>query len=246
MLAALFSAPVALTTPSALTSTSQRQLASPTVTRRRISLNVHRAPAATLSSGTALSTLASATLHAREEYQSASEYDLNVGRLIDTLRHDYPRMLVAEPDLSLFVDEVQLHFVTRSGPAAEGPAGVPPIRGKQAYRTALKTIRSAHRMIAAGEAEIGHRMVVSDRAVRVRWTARLWVRRPLGTGRAIVDGISVYELDARGLVRAHRVENIATSGGHQLSHHPLVVSDLGASWAIPGLAPRERRGAVPC
>ena len=240
MFAALVSVPLTLMSPSALSTTSQHHL-NP-VTRRRVSLNVHRAPAASanpLSHGAVLSTLASATPFC--EHQSPSEYDLNVGRLIDALRHDYPRMLVAEPDLSLFVDEVQLHFASGSGPAAT-------FRGKQAYRTALKTIRSAHRMIAADEAEIGHRMVISDGAVRVRWTARLWVRQPLGSGRAIVDGISVYELDARGLVRAHRVENIATSGGHQLSHHPLLLSELGGapSWAIPGLAPREPRSAVPC
>lgn len=242
MFAALLSVPVALLSPSTL-STPQRHFAHP-VTRRRFSLNIHRAQAATSTSTILVSTTLVSSSHHRE-HREPSEYDLNVGRLIDALSDDYPRMLLAEPDLSLFRDEVTLHFSGGSGPAAT-------IRGKQAYRTALKTVRSVHRMIAAGEAEIGYRMAVSDGAVRVRWTARLWVRQPLGSGRAIVDGISVYELDARGLVRSHRVENIATSGGHQLSPHPLhplVVSDLGARlgpWAFPGLAPREPRGAAPC
>ena len=37
-----------------------------------------------------------------------SEYDLNLGNAIDTLRHDYPRLFDEKPDLSIFTPTVEL------------------------------------------------------------------------------------------------------------------------------------------
>ena len=37
-----------------------------------------------------------------------SEYDLNLGTAIDTLRHDYPRLFDEKPDLSIFTPAVEL------------------------------------------------------------------------------------------------------------------------------------------
>ena len=37
-----------------------------------------------------------------------SEYDLNLGTAIDTLRHDYPRLFDEKPDLSIFTPTVEL------------------------------------------------------------------------------------------------------------------------------------------
>ena len=40
--------------------------------------------------------------------KAPSEYDLNLGTAIDTLRHDYPRLFDEKPDLSIFTPTVQL------------------------------------------------------------------------------------------------------------------------------------------
>ena len=37
-----------------------------------------------------------------------SEYDLNLGTAIDTLRRDYPKLFVEKPDLSIFTPTVEL------------------------------------------------------------------------------------------------------------------------------------------
>ena len=123
---------------------------------------------------------------------SPSEYDLNVGSLVDSLRHDYPLMLESEPDLSGFMETMEF---------CGGPFEV---RGLDRYRKALSSLRWAKK-VAKVDAEVGTRIVLSGGAVRVRWTCKV--------GAAVVDGISVYELNARGHVKRHRLENIATHGG---------------------------------
>ena len=76
-----------------------------------------------------------------------TEYDLNVGALVDALKTDYPQLLEAEPDLSQFMDE--LTFSTPIGASLQGIAK---------YRRALDALRWA-RKLAVDEAEIGQRIV---------------------------------------------------------------------------------------
>ena len=47
-------------------------------------------------------------LHIDHTYGIENEYQLNLGRAIDTLRRDYPCMLRAEPDFSLFSPNIRL------------------------------------------------------------------------------------------------------------------------------------------
>ena len=57
-----------------------------------------------------------------EDYRAPTEYQLNLGKLIDTLRADYPLLFVEPQDLSLFVDDVELHG--QSAPLGSAPARV--------------------------------------------------------------------------------------------------------------------------
>ena len=68
--------------------------------------------------------------------------------------------------------------------------------------------------------EIGVRTVVSDGTIRVRWHAKLTMNDPFGalpgmttrdeTGRPVVfvDGVSEYELNDRGFIFSHRLEDV--------------------------------------
>ena len=115
-----------------------------------------------------------------------------MGKLVDSLRHDYPRLLDSEPDLSLFTETMEF-----SGGSLR-------VRGLERYKSLLSSLRWAKK-VAKVDAEVGTRIVLSGGAVRVRWTCKV--------GGAVVDGISVYELTVRGHVKTHRLENIATHGG---------------------------------
>ena len=147
-------------------------------------------------------------------------------------------MLEDEPDVSLFRDDVQVNLV---------PLGAT-IHGKANYMKALASLRWAT-ALAVDDAEVGHRLVVSDGAIRVRWTARLQMRQLVRSASAeakVVDGISVYHLDARGCVREHSVENVATHGGQLNSLS--TVDGLGGALGLLGLPNRERElaGAGAC
>ena len=151
---------------------------------------------------------------------SPSEYDLNVGKLVDSLRHDYPRLLDSEPDLSLFTETMEF-----SGGSLR-------VRGLERCKSLLSSLRWAKK-VAKVDAEVGTRIVLSGGAVRVRWTCKV--------GGAVVDGISVYELTVRGHVKTHRLENIATHGG-DLNRPPF--SHLTA--ALDLIAGRSAQPACAC
>ena len=69
-------------------------------------------------------------------------------------------------------------------------------------------------------------------AVRVRWSAQLWLRTPMTGSMSVahVDGVSVYELDARGFVKTHRLESIARRGQQQ---HELQMPSLAGLGFAP-------------
>lgn len=167
------------------------------------------------------------------EKKGPSEFQLNLGRVIDTLRVDHPRFFSHRPDFSIFSDNVVLC----------DPSGEQRLSGKDAYARMFDALRFIRRG-AMQDATLTHRLVVSDRTIRVRWHAKLWMRDPatgfntLANGEAAVvqlDGISVYELDDDALVRVHRLENIVVNGKEQTA-----VTNLNLPFTWPagvGVAP---------
>lgn len=136
-----------------------------------------------------------------------SEFQLNLGRAIDTLRVDHPRLFTHPPDLSIFTEGIELHDVSGAK-----------LRGKAQYERVFGMLRFLRRA-AMQHAELTHRLVVHDHSIRMRWTAKLWMRDPaldfipgMGSVEAklvYMDGVSVYELDVHGFIRTHRLENVA-------------------------------------
>ena len=127
-----------------------------------------------------------------------SEYDLNLGTAIDTLRRDYPKLFVEKPDLSIFTPTVELF----------DPSGKR-LQGVSQYERIFDMLRFLRRTTMQ-EAELTYRIVVHDGTIRVRWCAKMHVRDPaLGfTSLNVIDGVSVYELNSAGKIRKHKIETI--------------------------------------
>lgn len=153
-----------------------------------------------------------------------SEYELNLGRAIDTLRHDYPRFFSHKPDLSIFHRSVEL-----SDPSGKR------LQGVSSYERVFDMLRFLRRTTMS-EAEVTYRLVYHDGSIRVRWCAKMNLRDPaLGlTQLNVIDGVSVYDLDVKGKIRAHRIENIVMSG--QDFAQPI---SLGVLWPTTRLATPE-------
>ena len=155
----------------------------------------------------------------RNGYGPPNEYQLNLGKAINALRRDYPLILTDEPDFSIFDQDVRLL----------DPSGVR-LHGLGQYENLFKILRFL-RTTAMTKDEVTYRLVVSDDIIRVRWTAKLMMRgMTAGVSPALVqvDGISAYELNSKGRVAAHRLENIVMNGpdAQQLN--------LGFAWPTVG------------
>ena len=211
------------------------------------------------------------TGHTVPRHSGPSEYELNRGRVVDTLRRDYPKLFKEEPDLSIFTEGIELH----------DPTGVR-LRGIKNYKRMFDTLRFLRRT-AMQDAEVTYRLVATDGSVRapppsphapfhtlapsapsalpcrapaspppfpfslqvrVRWSAKIWARDPalglhsFGGEPALfhLDGISAYDLDAKGMVKAHRLENIVMTGRE---HEQQTVANLAFAWPVPGMATPE-------
>ena len=159
-----------------------------------------------------------------------SEFQLNIGQLVDSLSTDYPRLFVEPQDLTLFDDAVELH-----GPGGQRLTGI----GQ--YTAVLDLLRFSRR-VAMDDAELTHRISIDGRSVRVRWSAKLWIKDPtLGLTSfrqepvlVHVDGVSRYDLDGKGIVHLHALENVVMSGPDKKL---LDFPNLEYLWRLPELVP---------
>lgn len=79
-----------------------------------------------------------------------------------------------------------------------------------------------------------------DDAIKVRWTAKLKLRTPVLTlagfrNNIVIDGVSVYELDAEGKIIKHVLEDIVTTPPSDELAHPLDL--IGVVWPRRQVAP---------
>jgi len=127
-----------------------------------------------------------------------TEYQLNQGKAIDVLRRDYPRILTHEPDFSIYDENIQV----------SDPSG-PRLSGITQYHNLFKMLRFL-RSATMTHDEIGFRIMVCDDVIRIRWTAKLQMRGLSAPfhGLVYLDGVSAYELNSKGMIHTHRLENI--------------------------------------
>ena len=185
-----------------------------------------------------------------------SELDLARGVAFDTLRSDYGALFTEAPDLSIFSQDITVH-----DPSGKRLHGL--VQYERLF-AALRFVRSA----AMQDAELTYRLHLVDEQIHVRWSAKLFMHHIALPGLendapVQLDGVSVYDFDARGLIRSHRLENILLCGRQQPAASPLgfawdeilpgavsppppLVLDFSAAaaeWA-PDAAPREAQTAI--
>ena len=163
-------------------------------------------------------------------YRQSSDFELNLGRAVDVLRHDYPRLLITPPDLSIY-DAERICLVHQ---------GRKRLCGLKKYSKLFDALRFLH-STCMSESQVTHRLVYADAKIRVRWSAALWMRDPaLGlttrpfskTGEPVLahlDGVSVYVLDPHSaLIVEHRLEHLVLNGdaASEQQLHPFEASLL--------------------
>ena len=212
-----------------------RSAAPPRAPSRELSRASSAAPAQIFHAGATM-TGEDAVKRQQGNNRAPTEFQLNLGALIDSLRTDYPLLFVEPQDLSLFDESVELH-----GPSGQRLIGI----GQ--YTAVLDLLRFSRR-VAMDDAELTHRITIDGRSVRVRWSAKLWIKDPtLGLTSfhqepvlVNVDGVSRYDLDGKGHVHLHALENIVMSGPDtKLLDFP----NLELMWRVPKLVPAGAGGA---
>jgi hypothetical protein len=141
-----------------------------------------------------------------------NEYQLNLGRAIDTLRRDYPQLLQSAPDFSIFTEGVTLRTADSKRR----------IEGMEAYSRLFDVLRFMRNTTMVRD-EVGARIVVCDGTIRVRWNAKLTMhdafsalpgltnRDEAGRPVVFVDGVSVYYVNGSGLVYRHVLEDVVVT-----------------------------------
>jgi len=130
------------------------------------------------------------------------EFDMNLGKAMDVLRKDYPEMLHATPDFSIYNENISV----------TDPSGVQ-LSGLGNYKTSFSFLQTMigffYNMEQSG---VQNRMMYdfARQSIRISWNAVL-VPKVVGNRRnaLYVDGISIYKMDSTtGKIGEHRVENM--------------------------------------
>jgi len=135
------------------------------------------------------------------------EFELKLGKAVDTLKKDYPDMLTEAPDFSIFDEDLEV----------VDPSGVT-FHGIKTYETSFAVVRSIVAFFYCPESSGLTFRLVYDCArnnIRISWNTVLVPRALYGgeSNQLHVDGISVYEIDREsGLITQHRVEHLLVNG----------------------------------
>lgn len=130
------------------------------------------------------------------------EFELNLGRALDTLRKDYPTMLHKTPDFSIYHDEITVL----------DPSGVQ-LTGLKNYKNSFGFLQTIVRFFYnTAESCVQSRMVYdfARQSIRISWNVVL-VPKVVGNRRnaLYVDGISIYKMDSKsGKIVEHKVEKL--------------------------------------
>lgn len=161
---------------------------------------------------------------ARPSGDDEPNYPLLLGRILDTLMRDYPRICTHQPDLSIMHPEIEVR----------DDAGQL-LKGLDKYKVALQILRGGPKAMG-WYPEVTARYTVDTgmREVKVRWHMVLnpHFRNPIS-----LDGISIYKMGRDGLVYEHRLQYVTTSLIKQTALIPMY-----EIFAIQG---RQQRVACP-
>jgi len=135
------------------------------------------------------------------------QFELGLGKAVDTLRKNYPRLLTEAPDFSIYHDDLEV----------VDPSGVT-LRGIPNYEMSFRVVHSVVGFFYCPESSGLTFKLVYDWArnnIRVSWNAELIPRNLYGGAKntLYVDGISVYDMDrSSGLITHHHIEYLLVNG----------------------------------
>jgi len=131
------------------------------------------------------------------------EFELALGKALDTIKSDYPKLLTRDPDFSIYHNDIEVI----------DPSGVT-LHSIDSYKASFQFLHMVIKLFYCHEKSgLTFRLVYdcARKNIRVSWNAELVPRQIYGGVRNIlhVDGISVYEFDREsGLINRHRVEHL--------------------------------------
>lgn len=135
---------------------------------------------------------------------SEKEFEINLGRAVDTLKSDYPKLLTEDPSWNLYHEDLEVI----------DPAGMS-LHSLENYKMAFGFIHGVVNLFYCPEkssmtgVRVGYDW--ARKVIRVSWNVEVVPRMIYGGTRQTlyVDGISEYVLDrASGLITEHRVSNL--------------------------------------
>ena len=130
------------------------------------------------------------------------EFEINLGRAMDTLRKDYPHLLYRAPDFSIYHNEINV----------VDPSGVQ-LTGLNSYKQSFRFVQSVVGLLYDKDKSfISHRMIYdwARGSIRISWNAVI-VPKVVGNRRnaLYLDGVSMYKLDPEsGKIIEHKIENL--------------------------------------
>jgi len=128
-------------------------------------------------------------------------FQVNLGKAMDTLRKDMPYILKEAPDYSIYHEDITV----------VDPSGVQ-LNGIENYKSSIKFLQQFVNFWFQTERNgIQYRQVYdfARSSIRVSWHAVLVPKMPLGRP-LHVDGISMYRLETEtGKIIEHRLENLS-------------------------------------
>ena len=165
---------------------------------------------------------------------SQKEFEINLGRAVDTLKEDYPSLLFKNPDWEVYHDDLEVI----------DPSGVS-LHGLNNYKRAFFFIHGVVKMFYCREKSGLCSMKVgydwARKCIRVSWNVELVPKMIYGGIRNTlhVDGISEYYLDREsGLITEHKVS-------HLLINDQTVRPTNGIFNALAEISPVHEPGRVP-
>lgn len=147
------------------------------------------------------------------------EFELKLGKALDTLRKDYPKILTEDPDYSIYHEHIEVI----------DPSGVKlhHLKNYKGFFSLLHTVVNLFYCIEQSGLTFRLSYDWARKNIRVSWNASLTPRAIMGgiKNQLHVDGISVYEINREsGLLTEHRVEQLLVNNAPVLEPQGIFVT----------------------
>lgn len=161
------------------------------------------------------------------------EFEINLGRAVDTLKKDYPGLLTKNPDFKIYHEELEVI----------DPTGMS-LHGLRNYKTAFQFIHAVVNFFydeSLSSLTFRQTYDWARKCIRISWNVELVPKMLYGgiKRKLYVDGISEYDVErSSGLITEHRVS-------HLLINNTPVSPEKGIFQALAEMNPSTDGETVP-